>query len=784
MKRQQKPNWRHHHPHLHRFTKWTGRILLVLTVLALLVGLGGTIYVRSLISTVPDVTEEALRSDPSSNMYAANGELIWSSAKNRRIYVEREDIPERYVDMLLATEQKTFYEDAGFSPTGLANAFLSVIQSALGQGEIRGGSSIEQQLIKLTVFSTSSEHRTVDRKIQEFYLANQLYENYSKDEILEFYVNKLPLSENSFGVQTLAKTYYNKPMSELSDAKLALLAGTGQAPSAYNVYDNPNDAKTRRDDILWIARQDGILTEDEYQTALAEPIDDGLMPRYWQTEKTNETVIQYDAYIQSTLKQVADMGYNLDETPLQIHTALDMDLNNHIKDLFDNHPEYFQDDLHQAAATVMENSTGHVLAQVGGRFVNEVSSYNRAAQTVRSTGSSTKPFIYAAGMEKYGWNTAQPFDGSNYQYAGTNLWAYNYGMQQVGQTNLQTALRQSYNTTVLRAFDQVGNEDMRKSLNKIGFNVDDTLTSGNALGLDASTAQVANAFSTLSTGGVHKDAQFVTKLVFPDKSEKVIEQTGERALQSSTAWMLLHTLQGTKYLQPDSTNTSYIEGLPQAMKTGTVGYPDDAPNPPSTAMDLWTAGTTPSVSLAIWHGYDKPMDNGWLSEDYMAKRKHNLYRDIMRVAAEGYENKAWTQPETVTRTSGSGLGAHFRPNQVITSHFDAKPTAEALPEGTAPYFGEGEEQPSVARGDSEYEQAPKDYEFDAWGDDVDKRNAEIDKEIDELEKQKQQIIDDWEQERTQLESDVTVQQEELNAAQEAFDKEVQEIEERLQEARS
>ena len=212
MNRKKKPKWRYYHPHWFRLFKWIGRSLLILFTLLILVGLGATFYVRTVVSTTPAVTEEALRSDPSSNMYAANGELIWSSARNRRVYVEREELPEEYIEMLLATEQKTFYDDYGFSPTGLANAFISVAKKAMGTGEIRGGSSIEQQLIKLTVFSTSEDDRTVDRKIQEFYLANQLYQNYTKDEILEFYVNKLPLSENSFGAQTLAKTYYDLPL--------------------------------------------------------------------------------------------------------------------------------------------------------------------------------------------------------------------------------------------------------------------------------------------------------------------------------------------------------------------------------------------------------------------------------------------------------------------------------------------------------------------------------------------------------------------------------------------
>jgi len=778
----QKPSWRHRHPMLHAVFKWFGRFAFVGIVIALLVGVGGALYVRDTLQDVPEITEESLRSDPSSNMYAANGNRIWSSAKNRRVYVDHEDLPQQYIDMLLATEQDTFYEDPGFSPKGLINAFLSVVKNAFGQGEIRGGSSIEQQLIKLTAFSTSAEDRTVDRKIKEFYLANQLYENYSKDQILEFYVNKLALSENSFGAQTLARTYYDKPLDELSTAKLALIAGAGQAPSAYNVYEHPENAKNRRDTVLYLSKEQGAISGEDYQNAVDEPIDDGLMPQGWQQEKNENVVIQYDGYIQETLNQIEAMGYNLSETPLQIHTALQPDLHNHIRDLFNNHPEYFQDETHQAAATVIENQTGRVLAQVGGRNKTQIGGINRATGTTRSTGSSTKPFIYASGMEKYGWGTSQPFSGANYRYAGTDVWAYNYGMQQVGQTNLQEALRKSYNTPVLRAFDQVGATDVAQTLSDLGLPYYDNLTSSHALGLNASTEHVSSAFSTVANGGTYRQPQYATKIVFPDKSERTIEQTGEQAIQSSTAWQVIHTLQGVDYAQEDGRDNAYVEGLPQALKTGTVAYPDGAGNPSNTAMDLWTTGATPDVSLAIWHGYDAPMDNGWLYEEYMSQRKHDLYRDIIKKAVEPYEGSGWSAPDSVTQNSGDGLSAHYTPDAVITSHFDAHPTHETLDEQTKPYFGSKEEETQVERGDEEYEQVPEDYELGQWKDDVDAFGQDVDEQIQNLQEQKDQLDQEWQEEKEQLTSDNESAQDDLDEAQKAYEEEVQALEEDIQEA--
>lgn len=776
-KKKNKVKWRHYHPHWTRFFKWTGRVIAVVITLLALIGVGGTLYVRAVLNSTPAVTEEALRSDPSSNMYAANGELIWSSTKNRRVYSEREELPDKYVEMLLATEQKEFYEDPGFSPKGLANAFISVAQKVLGTGEIRGGSSIEQQLIKLTVFSTSESDVTVERKIQEFFLANQLYENYTKDEILEFYVNKLPLSENSFGAQTLARTYYNKTLDELTIAQIALIVGTGQAPSAYNVYENPDRAQTRRDDVLYISRNDGILDEETYRTALDEPIDQDLMPRFWQTELVEAKVIQHDAYVKESLKQLKDMGYNLDHTPLQIYTALDIELNNYVKDIYDNHPEYFQDSQ-QSAATLIDNPTGNVIAQIGGRGINEVDSYNRATQTNRSTGSSTKAFIYAGGIEKYGWATNQPFSGADYHYAGTNMWAGNYGGQQVGETNLQQALRQSYNTPVLRAYDAVGTDDMKRTLSRFGFKQTENITSGSALGLDASTEEVAAAFRVLSEDGIYKKPNYVTKIIFPDDSEKIIESKEEQAIEPSTAGLLRHVLSGVSYLDSSNDNNVSIEGIPQIAKTGTVGYPNTVNHPYRTVMDLWVGGSTPSTSLAIWHGYERPMTDGWLSEDYMRQRKFNLFRNILSEASKGKDNSNWSNPEGLQLVGGEGLSAHYRPVHIDRTYLADKPVDNNITEATNKYFSDNSQE--VVRGDDEYEIIPDNYMFKEWEDDVAARQEEVDSEIERLKEESEQAWATWEEEKPTYEGNVQAEEAKVLQLQNEYNERVRELEAELE----
>lgn len=775
--------WRHRHPKWARFFKFIGRTTLVLSVVGALIGLFTTFYVQSVIEEVPQVTEESLKSDPSSNMYDKNGDLIWSSSDNKRVYVEYEDLPQQYIDLLLATEQKTFFEDPGFSPKGLANAFLSVVKKMLGQGEVRGGSSLEQQLIKLTVFSVDESDRTIERKIKEFYLANQLEENYDKETILEYYVNKLPMSENSFGVETLAMTYYNKPLKDLTLSQIALMVGTGQAPSLYNVYDNPDEAKDRRDMVLEIAYTDGLITKEEYDTALAEPIDNGLQERFWQTEETNAITIQYDGYVQSALNQLAELGYDIEKTPLQIYTALDPDINDQIKDVYDNDQSFFQSEDQQSAVTAVETKTGRVIAQVGGRYIGEVDSYNRATQTVRSTGSSTKPLFYGIGMDLLGWGTNKIFDGSDYTYAGTNTVATNYGNVKVGQVALQEALRLSHNTTVLRAFDQIGLDNVTRGLEKFGLTFDEELTTDKALGINASTADVASAFAAIGNTGLFNEAQYVTKIVFSDKSERTFEPQNTRAFKESTAYQLLHVLKGTSYLQDKPKYSSYVKGVPQAMKSGTVAYDDAAGAPADAAMDMWTASTTPSVSIAVWHGYDEPMNGGWLRESIMNEKKLALHKKLIQIVTKNYDNTDWKQPGSVQKVSGNGLSAYYEPIDISEPVLGSSPTTEINSE-TSVLFSDEESVVETVRGDEEYEQIDDTYKLKGWTNDVEKESKAADKSIKEIEEEQASVESSWQKEKENLESIVNDEQKKTDDTKEKVEERMSELESEQERAKA
>lgn len=648
--------------------KWTKIFFKFCFLIGILVLLGGGLYVYKTLQQVPNVTEKALRSDSSSNMYAADGTLIWTSAEYKRKYVEFEDIPEEYINLLLATEDTEFYKHKGFSPKGLMNAGVSLVLSKLGKGEVRGGSGIDQQLIKLSVFSTSEKDRTVDRKVKELFLAMQLNHNYSKDQILEYYVNKIYLGESAYGIQTIANVYYNKNLNELNLSQLAIIAGLGQAPSQYNLYDNPQLVEKRRNQVLERALEVGSISKKDYEQAKATPIDDGLIPRGSLEKEIEQITAQHNGFIQSALNQIVELGYKIEKTPLQIKTTLDIPMENKVKNILDNRPELFQDQEQQAAVTIVDPQTGAVLTEVGGRFNDGLSNYNRASSSNRSSGSAIKPILdYGPAIEYLNWGTGYTVDGSPYTYKGTNITAYDYGKTSSGPTTIRDALRLSKNTVAIRTLNSVGPTNAEQFISNLGIQSDQALEESVALGLNISPTELASAMGAFGQKGIYHPTKYITEIKFSDESVKKIELPETKAMRESTAWLITDILKGVPSPKGTMPNGE-IPNVTYAAKTGTVAYPDEFGFSSDSAMDIWTTGYTKTLSLAVWQGYDTPMELGHqLHESNGIVSGGNLFKTILEEVSQGRDNSDWEKPDTVIQTNTeNGLNAFYEATDTTT----------------------------------------------------------------------------------------------------------------------
>lgn len=722
------------------FPKWIKTTALTIVFAGSLIVTTGSFYVREVIKDTPPVTKDALISTPSTNIYAQNGDVIWSSSDNFRVYVPFEDIPKDYIDLLLSVEDYEFYQNPGFNPKGFINASLSYIRSFLGDDsvQVRGGSSIEQQLIKLSVFSTGLEDITVNRKIKELFLSNQLYENYSKDEILEFYINKIYLGQNAYGAGTISQTYYGKPLNELNLSQLAIIAGLGQAPSENDLYKNPEAVKHRRDTVLELAYNRNEITQEEYHTAINTDVEEGLKPKGWINEQNDQLTVYYSDYIDSTIKQLDSMGYDLNQIDLQIHTYLDTTIYQHIKEIWDqeNSP-YFQNNDQQAAITITDPRNGAVLTQLGGRFTQEAFGFNRATNRNRSTGSSTKPFVVASAFEYLNWDNDHSVDTDNYTYDGTQTIARNYGGSEYGNQPISTSLAQSYNTPMLRTLETVGTTYYQQLLESMGYQFQEPLNLTHALGVDASTADLAGSLSALSQYGIYHPPLYIKSITFPDGSTKQMNTNGERVLLQDTAYRITDILQSV--VSPGGMfEQGHIPDLEVAVKTGTVAYPENNDvDHDNEAMDMWMAAYTKTRAVAIWQGYDEPFEEGGqLNERDLYDKKAELFKNIMTHIATEEDYTPWQAPDTVYTKENGALASNATLNVLDKPVIDIEQTLYNL------FLGSENKSYNLRVTNPDFQQVPEGYTIGEW-----KENFEQIKDL------------QLEQAQNRLDNDLTIREE-------------------------
>lgn len=249
---------RQRHNPVKNLLKWLATIIVIML-------LAGGAYVGYAIHQAPTITESALKANPSPG--------------DNQVYVTYDNIPDDYRNALISTEDRTFETNNGVSLSGVFNLVVSNIKARFGDGVARGGSSITQQLVKLTVFSTSKADQTPTRKIQEIYLALQLNKTNTKAQILEYYVNKIYEGHYQYGAQTIAYYYFGKPLSQLTLSQTAIIAGLGQSPSNFDLYSNPELVEKRRNIVLAAMLDNDKINHHEYEDAKATSVTAGLIPR-------------------------------------------------------------------------------------------------------------------------------------------------------------------------------------------------------------------------------------------------------------------------------------------------------------------------------------------------------------------------------------------------------------------------------------------------------------------------------------------------------------------------
>ena len=565
-------------------------IVIILIVFVVIITGAGLGFLTASIHTMPSLKDE-IRPAASSQIYDINGKLISTvhSVENR-LPVPLSKIPKNLQNAFVAAEDARFYQHIGIDPRGILRAVWSNIT---GGGVSEGGSTITQQLAKNTLLS---QDRTLKRKIQEALLALQIERKYTKNEILELYLNEIYFGEGAYGVQSAAIVYFGKNVENLSLEECAMLAGIPKSPNYYSPLNNLKAATDRQATVL-----DQMVKYEFIDMATATKARNTklkLMSRSTQSDsKTNIANYFIDYVIQNLIdKYGADALY---KDGLKIYTSLDLDMQEAAEQAMHKLPDGRADGngikQPQGALIAIDPHTGQIKAMVGGRGTDQ---FNRAVLAERQPGSAFKPFVYLAAIES-GMTPSSVIEDSPISFGD---WSpMNYEGTFRGSVSLRTALEQSLNVPTVKLANQVGVDKPLYYAQQMGISTLVLQGSNNdrnlAMALGGLTRgvtplQLASAYGVFANQGIYVEPTAIVKIV--DRNGKVLEQYTPRekaVINERSAYVLTDMMRG---VLTHGTGTAANIGRPAAGKTGTT----------SDYKDAWFVGYTPDLVAAVWIGND------------------------------------------------------------------------------------------------------------------------------------------------------------------------------------
>ncbi len=613
------------------------KIMSILLMIILLIGIAGATVFAYFIFTAPKLDPEKLDVPYSSQFYNKEGEPFADVGAENRIKVRYDDLPETLIDAVTATEDARFFEHKGIDIRRIGGAIKANILHGFGS---EGASTITQQVVE-NMFLTPE--KSIKLKVQEQWLALQLERQYSKEQILEMYLNKIFYGSNAYGVAKAAEIYFGiDDLHDLSLVQAAMLAGLPQRPTAYNPFENPDLMQERVDTVLKLMVRHGKITQEEADEARSIDVASVL------TEKKPKS-FPYDAFIQQVERELDEKldGVDINSAGLKIYTTLDNSVQDHVEFLLtdsESNPIPYPDEDLLAGMVVVDTKTGAIRAVGGSRNRETPFGSNYAIDAFRQPGSTIKPILaYGPAIEYEKWSTYHQInDDKPYEAGGSNP-IRNWNRQYQGWMSARYALAQSLNVPAVKTFEEVGADRAKEFAEGLGIDfADEQLNVRDVIGgtkTNVSPLQLAGAFSTFGNEGIYIEPHAVTKVEFPDGSVVDLKPEPEAAMSDYTAYMVTDML---KSVLSNGTGTqANIPGIPVAGKTGTTNIESK-----SGANNSWFAGYTTNYSIAIWTGYkenDKIIEN--------TKIPHELFKNTMIEISKDIETPDFTKPDSVVEVA-------------------------------------------------------------------------------------------------------------------------------------
>ncbi len=605
--------------------------LFIALCLVVFAGLGFG-YIFAAYQSLPAVGNN-MRPAVSSQVFDSHGRLITTlHSDQNRLPIDINKVPQNLQNAFIAAEDNRFYEHIGIDPIGI---FRAIFANLTNRGIAQGGSTITQQLAKNAFLS---QEQTLKRKIQEAMLALEIEHKYSKKEILEMYMNQIYFGQGAYGIQTAAKTYFNKDVNELTLTQCAMLAGLPKSPNYYSPFNNLNEAKKRKNVVLDQMVKYGYVSAAEAEDAKNQDL--GLSKSH-QSKEADEYASFIDYVSQQVAKKYGDDA--LYKEGLKIYTTMDVDKQHAAVRAMRNLPNNYTDEngltQPQAAIVSIDPKTGHILAMVGGRGQD---SFNRASMAVRQPGSAFKPFVYLTALQ----HDMTPDTTMDDQPVTYGSWSpKNAGGSYSGTMTLSDALAHSVNTIAVQLADKVGTKNIIANAKKMGITTLDAKDDNLAMALGGLTKgvtplEMASAYGTFANKGVHVKPTAIVKIldrdgnVLEDASTLGKEETKTRVMSEREAYEMTTMLEG---VIDHGTGTAAAIGRPAAGKTGTT---DDN-------KDAWFVGYTPDIVTAVWIGDDTGSHS--LGEIYGGTIPAEIWKDYMSSATSDESGGDFSAPSGMER---------------------------------------------------------------------------------------------------------------------------------------
>ena len=529
-----------------------------------------------------------------SSVYDRDGRLVGNLYFYNRMWTPFGRIPKHVKNAVVAIEDSRFYQHNGIDLKGIARAF---VHNVIPGGSVEGGSTITQQLAKISLLTSE---RTVSRKIQDINYALQIEKVYTKDEILELYLNSIYLAHGNVGIEAAARYYFNKSANQLSLAESALLAGLIQSPENYSPVKSPRKARNRRNLVLQKMLEQKYITKAQYNGAVASPVK--IVKR--------STTASIGAYFLDYIKEYLIKNEGFTEEQLrfggyQIYSTLDMSYQKKAEQVMADLPQVPSRTQPQGALVTIHPKTGAVLAMVGGSNYG-TSQYNRVTRSHRQPGSAIKPFVYATALEQ-GYTAATIFEDKPLTINlpdGTEWKPENYDREYRGEMTLREALRDSVNSVAVQLLQEVGIQAVAVQMEQMG--ITSLVKQGKANDLNlaplslggltkgVTPLELAMAYAPFANEGNYAQPFPVVKIA--DRHGNVLKEFRPKlkpALSPQTAYIITMLLKDV--VDRGTGIRAQIPGRPAAGKTGTT----------SDFTNAWFVGYTPEMLTVVWMGNDR-----------------------------------------------------------------------------------------------------------------------------------------------------------------------------------